>query len=104
MTDKKPESNRSDALEDTSRRRFLQGSVASAASALVLPQMGSASTADAGALAKAAKIKRPNFLILMCDEMRFPPVYESNETKQFRATYLNTQNTLRQNGVDFQRH
>ena len=48
--------------------------------------------------------KRPNFLILMCDEMRFPPVYESEQTKIFRQQYLQTQNLLRQNGADFQRH
>jgi choline-sulfatase len=48
--------------------------------------------------------KRPNFLILMCDEMRFPPVYESQQTKNFRRRYLKTQNLLRQNGADFQRH
>ena len=37
-------------------------------------------------------------------EMRFPPVYESQQTKTFRHQYLKTQNFLRQNGADFQRH
>ena len=50
------------------------------------------------------KGNRPNFLILMCDEMRFPPIYESQATKAFRQQYLQTQNSLRQNGIDFQRH
>jgi choline-sulfatase len=36
--------------------------------------------------------------------MRFPPIYESNQLKAFRARYLKTQNFLRLNGVDFQRH
>ena len=40
----------------------------------------------------------------MCDENRFPPVYESQDTKDYRSTFLQTQNLLRANGVDFQRH
>jgi len=40
----------------------------------------------------------------MCDEMRIPPIYESQATKAFRQQYLQTQNSLRQNGIDFQRH
>jgi choline-sulfatase len=40
----------------------------------------------------------------MCDENRFPPVYESPQTQAFRQQYLQTQNTLRRNGVEFQRH
>jgi choline-sulfatase len=82
---------------DISRRRFLQGTAATAG-ALALPQGMSA------AAAKPPKLKQPNFLILMCDEMRYPPVYESAETKVFRQTFLRTQNILRRNGVDFERH
>src|SRR5262249_14648930 len=48
--------------------------------------------------------KKPNFLILMCDEMRFPPIYESDATKAFRQQYLQVENFLRKNGADFQRH
>jgi len=40
----------------------------------------------------------------MCDEMRYPPIYESQATKAFRQQYLQTQNSLRENGIDFQRH
>jgi choline-sulfatase len=40
----------------------------------------------------------------MCDEMRFPPVYESAALKAFRLQYLQTQNMLRRNGVEFRRH
>jgi choline-sulfatase len=40
----------------------------------------------------------------MCDEMRFPPIYESTATKAFRQRYLQVENVLRQNGADFQRH
>jgi len=89
-----------------SRRRFLQGGAA-AASALGLLQGAlrpGAPPAEAGPPAKGKLPTKPNFLVLMCDEMRFPPIYESVETKQFRQQYLQTQNLLRRNGADFHRH
>jgi len=87
-----------------SRRNFLKGSLATAAGALTLPQRSDVSAAASPQSSFAGNGNRPNFLILMCDEMRFPPVYESQQTKSFRQQYLKTQNLLRQNGVDFQRH
>lgn len=48
--------------------------------------------------------RRPNILILMCDEMRYPTVYETEELARFRVEYLKTQDLLRRNGVEFQRH
>lgn len=86
------------------RRRFLQGSLATAAGALALPQNRASATPAAGQSSAGGNGNRPNFLILMCDEMRFPPIYESQQTKNFRQQYLQTQNLLRQNGADFQRH
>lgn len=47
---------------------------------------------------------RPNFLILMVDEERYPPVYESREVKTWRRYSLLTQEFLRQNGMEFHRH
>ena len=98
------ESSASAEVSDASRRRFLRNSVAAGAGALV-----AASGAVPGALAATVSTapprgKQPNFLILMCDENRFPPVYESPQTQAFRQTWLKTQNLLRRNGVDFQRH
>lgn len=102
----KSQSAGSDDSMKLSRRRFLQGSVAAAATAAV-GALGF-SDSEAGMAGNRPHHgfhgKRPNFLILMCDEMRFPPVYESLETKVFRLKYLKTQNMLRRNGVDFQRH
>jgi choline-sulfatase len=81
-----------------SRRRLLQaGAAAAGAAGLTAPAIR---LAEAG----GALSRRPNFLILMCDEMRFPPVYESAATKEFRLRYLKTQDLLRRNGVDFRRH
>ena len=89
---------------DIGRRRFVQGRVASAAGMLLSQHL---SAADVGAAKAAASLpggKRPNFLILMCDENRFPPVYESPQVKDYRSTFLQTQNLLRANGVEFLRH
>ena len=47
---------------------------------------------------------RPNFLILMVDEERFPPVYETPEIKAWRKRNLRTQELLRENGLEFLRH
>lgn len=47
---------------------------------------------------------RPNFLIFMVDEERYPPVYETEEIRAWRKEYLKAQDILRQTGVEFQRH
>jgi len=78
------------------RRRFLQGSMAAAA-----PVSMAFSPASEAA---TTQTERPNILIILCDQMRFPPVYESDDTKKFRQDYLTFQNTLRGNGIEFQRH
>ncbi len=89
-----------------SRRRFLQGGAAAASALGLLPGGLRPGTpaAEAGPPPKGKLPRKPNFLVLMCDEMRFPPIYESADTKQFRQQYLQTQNLLRQNGADFHRH
>lgn len=92
-----------------SRRRFLQGGLAAAATAALALPLGSGEAATAQpepheAPPERPKGRRPNFLIILCDEMRFPPVYESEATKEFREKYLDTQNLLRENGVEFTRH
>ena len=33
--------------------------------------------------------KRPNILIILCDEMRYPTVYESEELKAYRKEFRN---------------
>lgn len=48
--------------------------------------------------------KRPNFLILMVDEERYPPVYEGAEIKEWRKKNLLTQELLRDQGLEFNRH
>jgi choline-sulfatase len=87
------------AMLSTTRRQFLGAGAAAAAGALgVLPVIPD------DALARARPSTLPNILILMVDEMRFPPIYESAELTAFRQQYLLTQNALRSTGVEFTRH
>jgi choline-sulfatase len=48
--------------------------------------------------------RRPNFLVFIIDEQRYPTVYESEELKRWRVSNLPTQERLRRHGVDFSNH
>ncbi|HWK53610.1 MAG TPA: sulfatase-like hydrolase/transferase [Hyphomicrobiales bacterium] len=86
------------------RRRFLKTSVAAAGLA-GLSQLGSTEAAAAPAPGGASPLSgKPNILIIMTDEQRFPPPYESATLAEFRKTYLRAQEELRQNGIEFKRH
>jgi len=89
------------------RRDFLTGTTSTAA--LGALGLHAATSEAAQVLAKAAqapgfKGRHPNILILMCDEMRYPPFYETEEARAFRQQYLKTQNALRAHGMEFHRH
>jgi choline-sulfatase len=93
----------------TSRRDFLKaGGMLAAAGAI--PQVASGEglvrhgAVPAFAHLPGFGLSQPNFLIIMVDEMRYPPVYESNALKRFRRRYLRTQDELRRHGVEFHRH
>ena len=47
---------------------------------------------------------RPNILLLLVDEQRYPTVYESEQLRSFRETYLPAQNGLAARGITFERH
>lgn len=47
---------------------------------------------------------RPNFLIVMVDEMRYAPVYESLAVKKWRHKALPNINSLRRHGMEFHNH
>lgn len=88
-----------------SRRRFLQAGVATAASLSVLGGAKSATAAGSADVETAGPaVGKPNFLFLMVDEQRFPTPYESPELKAFRRDYLQTQEKLRNTGIEFKRH
>jgi len=48
--------------------------------------------------------KRPNILIVMTDQLRHPPVYESDEVRRFRRETLKAEESFRDSGVSFERH
>jgi arylsulfatase A-like enzyme len=53
---------------------------------------------------KHQKVKRPNILILMVDQQRFPSVYETKELKDWSKENLVTQQLLRKNSIEFLNH
>lgn len=50
------------------------------------------------------RIRKPNFLIIMVDEQRFPPPYENDIIKEWREKHLRTQTFLKNNGIEFLNH
>ncbi|HEX9985917.1 MAG TPA: sulfatase-like hydrolase/transferase [Thermoanaerobaculia bacterium] len=48
--------------------------------------------------------KRPNILLFLVDELRYPTVYDGPELRGWMERNLRAQTTLRKNGVDFPRH
>jgi choline-sulfatase len=104
-----PQPSEPDGTTTVSRRRFLQGGLAAAAvAALALPHDSSeaATVQSQPRPTPPAPLggKRQNILIILCDQMRFPPFYESETLRDWRLENLNFQNQLRANGLDFQRH
>ncbi|MDQ0483870.1 sulfatase-like hydrolase/transferase [Guptibacillus hwajinpoensis] len=50
------------------------------------------------------KRKKPNFLILMVDQERYPSVYDNKELREWRRKNLITQELLKENGFEFKKH
>ena len=48
--------------------------------------------------------KRPNILVILTDQQRFPPVYENEDLKHFRREVLKGEQSLHDTGVSFNRH
>ena len=91
-----------------SRRSLLQAAGAAAAGAAAL-----GATRDAAAAPTARRRpfsprgrlrKRPNFLIILVDEMRYAPVYDSDELKGGRKANLPAQELLRRTAFEFTHH
>ena len=93
-----------------SRRRLLQaagvaGVVGAAAVAGSSSASAAARTAPRQPFKPRGRLKRrPNFLIVMMDEQRHAPVYESEVLKAWRLANLPTQSRLRRNGFEFTNH
>ncbi|NOU92655.1 sulfatase-like hydrolase/transferase [Paenibacillus sp. LMG 31456] len=48
--------------------------------------------------------EKPNFLVILVDEERYPPMYENKEIKEWRRQNLVTQELLRSSSIEFHRH
>ena len=48
--------------------------------------------------------RRPNVLVILTDQQRYPPPYESDELAEYRREHLPGVERLRQNGVSFRHH
>ncbi|SDM78630.1 Arylsulfatase A [Paenibacillus sp. yr247] len=49
-------------------------------------------------------LQKPNFLVILVDEERYPPVYENHEIQEWRKNNLVAHERLRANGLEFHRH
>lgn len=89
-----------------SRRRLLQAAgLAGVAAAGLAATTGTAQAAPMQPFRPRGRLKRrPNFLIVMMDEQRYAPPYESPELQAWRLANLPTQNLLRRNSVEFTHH
>ena len=47
---------------------------------------------------------KPNILLIMTDEERYPPPYEADEVRAFRRSQLTARESIRSRGVEFHRH
>lgn len=86
-----------------SRRQLLQGAGAIAASGGLI--QGALPAAQAAPPQVHGNLKRrPNFLVILADEYRYPPVYESPSTQEYRREHYVAEETLRQDGVECDNH
>jgi arylsulfatase A-like enzyme len=85
------------------RREFIKGaSTVTAALAGVLHAGRQAAARHGGGDGPFSS--RPNFLIIMTDEERFPPRYETDEIRAWRRASLPARELLREHGLEFRRH
>ena len=99
---------------DVSRRGFIQraGVAAAAAGVTGLGPAAAAQAAQSGQEAPAGPPfqprgplrQRPNILLILADEYRYPVAYESAELQDFRSRYLTAEESLREDGLEFANH
>lgn len=99
-------SESSGTQEGMSRRRLLQAAgVAGIAAGIAASSSAPAQAAKLPPFRPRGRLRRrPNFLIVMMDEQRSAPFYESAELRAWRLANLPTQNLIRKNGFEFTEH
>src|SRR5436309_16047315 len=99
----------SDRTSKPTRRQFLTGSAGAAGLYGLWQSAGRPAAAGLAARPSASGTagwsgRPPNFLIILVDEERFPPGYETAPITQWRTQYLRAQEMLRDHGLEFVRH
>jgi choline-sulfatase len=88
-----------------SRRRLLQAAGMAGVAAGLAATTRTAQAAPMPQFRPRGRLKRrPNFLIVMMDEQRHAPVYETPDLQAWRQANLPTQNFLRGNSMEFTHH
>jgi choline-sulfatase len=90
-----------------SRRKFLLDALAVAAAAPAIGATAQASVptgTGARPVAPGRLRRRPNILVIMTDEERYPPPYESEALREWRETELPGRALIRRHGLEFNRH
>jgi arylsulfatase A-like enzyme len=85
-----------------SRRGFLQKTAGTAAG--LVGALHGVRAAAATARPSPVPGRRPNFLIILVDEERFPPGYENAEIQAWRRANLPAREFLRDHGLELTRH
>ena len=94
-------------MSGVSRRRMLQLMGAGAGAAALGGMMANSASAieNPFPFTPRGRLKnRPNFLVVVVDEMRFAPIYESAELAGWRQRNLRNINSLNNNGMNFVNH
>ena len=91
---------------ELSRRRLLQAAGVAGVAGLAVAGASSASAAPSSLpFAPRGRLRRrPNFLIVMMDEQRYAPFYETAELQAWRLANLPAQNFIRRNSLEFTHH
>jgi choline-sulfatase len=92
----------------TDRRSFIKAAavgVAGLGSVRALASPGTSGSNQINPSSNSPALQgKPNILIIMVDEQRYPTMYESADLKAFRKNYLPAQERLRNTGIEFHRH
>lgn len=91
-----------------SRRRFIQG-LGGAAAAVGATQAAAAGDAAAATRRQPFRSRgrlkrRPNFLVILTDQYRYPVAYESQALIDYRARHYTAERTLREHALEFNNH